>query len=51
MLKTILQAYATTLNDGEKLLKALELQAQKMNIDNREAVTVIERLIGDIGKL
>lgn len=46
-----LQAYATTMGEGRQLIKALEQQGQMMNIDNREAVAVIERLVSDIGSL
>ncbi|KAM3722372.1 Kalirin [Dirofilaria immitis] len=42
------QAYATTMGEGNQLIRALEQQAKMMNIDNRETVSVIERLINDI---
>ncbi|VDO25930.1 unnamed protein product, partial [Onchocerca flexuosa] len=42
------QAYATTIGEGNQLIRALEQQAKIMNIDNRETVAVIERLISDI---
>ncbi|EJW78948.1 hypothetical protein WUBG_10144, partial [Wuchereria bancrofti] len=42
------QAYATTIGEGNQLIKALEQQAKMMNIDNHEIVAVIERLINDI---
>lgn len=38
------------MSEGNQLVRALEQQAKVMNIDNRETIAVIERLINDIGK-
>lgn len=38
------------MGEGNQLIKALEQQAKIMNIDNRDTVAVIERLINDIGE-
>ncbi|VDK65546.1 unnamed protein product [Gongylonema pulchrum] len=37
------------MNESDATAQALEHQAQMMNIDNRETVAVIQRLINDIG--
>uniref|UniRef100_A0A0N4ZX98 CRAL-TRIO domain-containing protein n=1 Tax=Parastrongyloides trichosuri TaxID=131310 RepID=A0A0N4ZX98_PARTI len=42
------QACATTITEGQQLIKCLYIQSQTMNLDNKEVIKYIDMLIGQI---